>query len=216
MNKDLPLFSEMICMKYDNFSDFWHYNKMKIFAAIIAVFLVVLAFNQCSFGSTLDLGIVHISPVMDADGDEFLKSLKENVTLKKSGDELSLEFTPIYMPDSFKAGAELGSIEKAQVEISAGKSTLFIIDEETLYSYQNDDIFYDLSGYAKEYGINQDECYYDSSGKVMGISVNKNAYLESVGLECANLYVGVRNHLESKKDEYENAFKVLEYILKNR
>ena len=50
----------------------------------------------------------------------------------------------------------------------------------------------------------------------MGISVGDNAYLEKSNLDTEGLYVGVRNHVESKKDEYENAFKALEYILKNR
>ncbi len=203
-------------MKYDNFSDFWHYNKGKIFSVVIILFLVILAFNQCSFGNTTDLGIVHISQVLDEDGTQFLESIEREISLKSSGEELNLQFTPIYMPDDFKSAQELGSIEKAQVEISAGGSTLFILDEETLYSYKNDDIFYDLSEYADEYGINQEECYCDEYGKVMAISVHKNTYLESVGIECENLYISVRNHLESEKSEYENAFMVLEYILKNR
>lgn len=199
-----------------NFADFWYYNKIKIIGIVIAIFLIILGFNQCSLGEVTDLGIVHISQAEYEDGTDFLESIKKNIPLKQSEEELKLEFTPVYMPDNFKSAQELGSIEKVQVELASGESTLFILDEETLYSYENDDIFYDLSEYAKDYGINPQDCYRDHSGKVMGISVDQNSYLESVGLEHTSLYVGVRNHLESQKSEYENAFRVLEYILENR
>ena len=199
--------------KYQTFGDFWNYNKLKIFAVVISVALIALAVSQCSLGKTLDLGVVHVSQKTDVDGEKFLECIKKDVELKKIGEELVLEFTPIYMPDDFSAAAELGSIEKAQIEITTGDSSLFILDGETVYSFKNDDIFYDLTKIADKYNISQEERYLSDDGKVMAISVDGNKYLEECSIFCDNLYIAIQNHLESKSEKYSNAFAALEYIL---
>ena len=199
--------------KYGSFGNFWYYNKLKIFALIFVLALVALGVSQCSLGKTLDLGIVHISSERNSDGGKLLESLKENAGLKKSGEELSLEFVPIYMPEDFGEASELGSIEKTQVEIISGSTTLFILDQETVYSYKEDDIFYDLSDIADKYGIAENRRYLDDDGKVVAISIDQNPYLEECSVFCDELYIAVRNHLKSKADEYENAFTALEYII---
>lgn len=202
--------------KYGSFGNFWHYNKLKILGIVLTIAFIALIVSQCSLGEIVDLGIVHISNVQNVDGNELLNNIQKDVKLKKAESEPVMEFNHIYIPDDFTMAKDIGALDKIQVEITSGKSNLFIVDEETLYSYKNDDVFYDLSEYAEKYGIDGDDCYYDANGKLMGISVGDNAYLEKSNLDTEGLYVGVRNHVESKKDEYENAFKALEYILKNR
>ncbi|MBE7050253.1 MAG: hypothetical protein E7394_05715 [Ruminococcaceae bacterium] len=202
--------------KYGSFTNFWHYNKLKIFGVVLAVAFVALIVSQCSFGETVDLGIVHISNEQNVTGENLLDDIKKNVDLKISGEKPAMEFNHIYMPDDFELAKSVGALDKVQVEITSGRSTLFILDKETFYSYKDEDIFFDLSQYAEKYEISKEECFVDSKGRITGISVDNNTCIKNANLDVREHYIGIRDHVASKKGEYENAFKALEYILENR
>lgn len=201
---------------YGGFKNYWHYNWWKFFVPILIILFFVFALSQCSYGTVTDFSLLHISGARDVSGDEFVDALKNDVDINSQKEDPSIEFLHIYVPDNSVDMMELGVLEQIQTELVSGKSTLFVVDKETIYSYKDDEFFYDLTEIADSFGIPEENRYIGPSGEVCAISVDSNRYLSQNSLQCDSLYVAVRDHGPDDKEEYENAFKVLNHILTNR
>ncbi len=197
------------------FKNFWHYNKWKIFSLIALILFIAFAVSQCSYGSVTDFEVLHISGVRDVSGDEFIKRIKNDVELVSEGNDPNAEFMHIFVPQDMRDIIETGALEKIQVEMVGGNSTLFILDKETIYSYKDNEFFYDLTQIADSFNVPEEKRYLGANGEVCAISVDGNKYLQECNLQCDSLYIAVRNHSEKKSDEYINAFAVLNHILSN-
>ncbi|MBE7051413.1 MAG: hypothetical protein E7395_02420 [Ruminococcaceae bacterium] len=198
------------------FSNFWHYNRLKVVSVVALIFFIGFAISQCSFGETVDFGILHVSEVRDVAGDGFVSAIKKDVDLKSENNEPSVQFVPIYVPSDPRDIMETGALEHIQVELVSGKATLYMLDEETIYSYKNDDLFFDLTSIADKYQIPDELRYVDDNGKTLAISVDGNKYLNDCSLECSSLYIAIKNHTDNESEKYINAFNALSYIISNR
>lgn len=199
-----------------NFLHFWQYNKGKVFFATLFIVLIVIGFSQCSLGKKIPLGILYVSDVQNADGTDFVAQIKKDMALPSDDESGDVRFVSVCLPADPTAPAESGQLDKMHVEFVTGDSTFYIIDEETIYSYEPDGYFYDITSYAEKYSIPEDERYYSGDGKVIAISASTNSYLKNSPLDCNSLFLAVREHPSSKAPDYENSFKLLELILSNK
>lgn len=198
------------------FKNFWYYNKIKIIALIALILFVAFAISQCSFGESADFGILHVSEARDVRGDAFVAKLKEDSDLIFKNEEPDVDFISVYVPSNPKDIMETGVLEKIQLELVGGSCTLFILDEETVYSYQNDELFYDLTDIADEYSIPPEARYIGPNGEVLAISVDGNAYLDECSLQSDALYIAIRAHSKDDAGLYQNAFSAIRTIISNR
>ncbi len=199
-----------------NFLHFWQYNKGKVFLTILFIVLIVVGFSQCSLGEKTPLGILYVSDAQNVDGTDFIDQIKKDVPLSSDDESGDVRFVSVCLPDDPTAPIESGQLDKMHVEFVTGDSTFYIIDEETIYSYEPDGYFYDITSYAEKYSIPEEERYYSSDGKVIAISASTNSYLKNSPLDCNSLFLAVREHPSSKAPDYENTFKLLEHILSNK
>ena len=199
-----------------NFLHFWHYNKGKVFFAILFIVLIVIGFSQCSLGEKTPLGILYVSDAQNVDGTDFIDQIKKDVPLTSDNENGDVRFVSVCLPSDPTSPIESGQLDKLHVEFVTGDSTFYIIDEETIYSYEPDGYFCDITGYAEKYSIPEEERYYSFDGKVIAISASSNSYLKNSPLDCNSLFLAVREHPSSKASDYENTFKLLEHILSNK
>ena len=199
---------------HGGFKNFWYYNKLKIFGVVLLILFAVFAFSQCSGKVVTDLSILHVSEEREANGDMLLDSIKKDVNLIADSEEAKLEFIHVFVPPDPRDIMETGALEKIQVEMVSGKSTLFVLDEETVYSYKDDDFFYDLTDVADSLGITDENRYFGPNGEVCALLLECNSYLEANGINCEGQYIAIRNHTPEKSSEYKNAFSALNHILK--
>lgn len=199
-----------------NFLHFWQYNKGKVFLALLFIVLIVVGFSQCSLGEKTPLGILYVSDVKNADGTDFIAQIKKDVPLPSDDENGDIRFVSVCIPADPTAPVESGQLDKMHVEFVTGESTFYIIDEETIYTYEPDGYFCDITSYAEKYSIPEDERYYSGDGKVIAISASKNSYLKNSPLDCNSLFLAVRAHPSSKASDYANSFRLLEYILSNK
>ena len=194
------------------FSDFWQYNKFKIFSLILVLFLIVLALTQCSWGEKADLGIIHACETDGANGELFTQSIRKDILNDETG-EMDIVFTAIYIPPERSKQLETRALEQLQIELSVGDNSLYIVDEETLYAYSPDGLFENITDLADHYLIPDDMRYLDENGNVIAISVDSNEYFASNGVFSDALYICTR---AGDREDYINAYKVLNHILENR
>ncbi len=198
------------------FANFWHYNKFKIIIVAALIAFVAFALSQCSFGTEVDLGILHVSEVSGVDGTAFVDMLQNEIELLSEADIPNIEFVSVYVPTDPRFVAETGALEKIQLELARGNSTLFVLDEETLYSYAGEELFHDLTTLADSYGIAEADRYIGQNGETIAISVDGNTCLEKCSLENKSLYLAMRAHDEDDASKYHNAYEVAEYIIKEK
>lgn len=202
--------------KQGGFANFWHYNKIKIISLILLIAFAIFGLSQCSYGTEVDFGILHVSEVSGVSGDAFVEALKRDALISSANWEPNVEFISVYVPSDPKLLPETGALEKIQIELINGNSTLFILDEETVYSYKDEDLFYDLTDIADKYDVPDEARYLGPNGEVIGISADGNAYLDACSLESDSLYMAIRDHSADDAEQYVNAFSALEYIISNR
>ena len=94
---------------------------------------------------------------------------------------------------------------------------LFLVDEDLLEMYEDQEVFADISDKAEKYGIADDSLYIAEDGTPMGISLKDNAYLKSKGVVTDTLYACFRNTYEPNltdeaKIKMEVADKIFEYM----
>jgi len=196
------------------FADFWHYNKFKIIIVAAFIAFVAFALSQCSYGTQVDLGILHVSEVNGVDGTAFVDMLQSEIVLATNQEKPNIEFVSVYVPTDPRFVAETGALEKLQLELARGNSTLFVLDEETIYSYAGEELFHDITAIADSYGIEEDDRYIGPNGETIAISVDGNAFLEKCSLENKSLYLAIRAHDEDDASRYQNAYEAAKYILK--
>ncbi len=199
-----------------NFLHFWQYNKGKVFLALLFIMLIVVGFSQCSLGEKTPLGILYVSDIENVDGTDFIAQIKNDIPVLSDEESGDVRFVSVCLPADPTAPAESGQLDKMHVEFVTGDSTFYIIDEETIYSYEPDGYFCDITSYAEKYSIPEEKRYYAADGKVIAISASSNSYLKNSSLNCNSLFLAVREHPSSKASDYENTFKLLEHILLNK
>jgi len=198
------------------FANFWHYNKFKIIIVAALIAFVAFALSQCSYGTQVDLSILHVSEVSGVDGTAFVDMLKSEIALATNQEEPNVEFVSVYVPTDPRFVAETGALEKIQLEFSRSDNTLFVLDEETIYSYAAEGLFHDMTALADSCSIPQSDRYIGQNGETIAVSVDGNTFLEKCSLENKSLYLAIRVFDEDNASKYQNAYKAAEYIIKEK
>ena len=162
------------------------------------------------------MGILHVSEVNGVDGTAFVDMLQSEIALATNQEKPNVEFVAVYVPTDPRFVAETGALEKIQLELARGNSTLFVLDEETIYSYAGEELFHDITALADSYGIAEYDRYIGPNGETIAISVDGNSFLEKCSLENKSLYLAIRAHDEDDASKYQNAYKSAEYIIKEK
>ncbi len=197
------------------FSDFWTYNKGKIIGGVLIIAFIILCITQCNVNPGTDLGILHICGKNDVKGDLLVKNIAENVDIElKSEKEPRIEFRDIFLPSQQADAMETGAMEKIQMEFASGECNLYILDKETIYSYENTGLFEDLTEYVSRYQIPEEKIYRDKNGTSVAISADSSPLLEECNVENEGLFIALRVPLKKDSVENQNARKAFEYIIK--
>ena len=207
-------------MNKEKISNFFYYNKTKIILAIILVIVVGVSLNQCRNNPETSLGILYATENPGVSSEKFVKAVVDSKTVKtsenKSAETENILFKDIYLSPDENELMQSRALEQMQVEIAGGNCKIIISDDDTMYSYSDEEAFCDITDYADKYNIADSERYKVKDGKTIGISIADHTLFKSCGVPSDGLYITVRNHTEKENAEYKNAFNMLEYVLKNK
>lgn len=207
-------------MKKEKLSNFFYYNKFKILIIIILAITIIASFNQCRNRAETSLGILYATETPSVDSSGFTNKITNAKIIKTSDNNYAtadnIFFKDIYLSPNETELMQSRVLEQLQVEIAAGTCKIIISDNDTMYTYSKEEAFSDITSYADKYNIDDKDRYKDENGKTIGISIENNSFFESCGIPTKELFITVRNHTDKEKDEYKNAYNMLDYVLKNK
>ena len=199
---------------------FFYYYKWHVILTVIAVLVAGLIFKSCTSVKEPDVNIAYISEasVSTETYDKLFEELKKNnLILDVNGDgETGFYFDPTIVKFTNATSEDYQIYEKLQVVLSAGSQSLILAHQYALEDFEW--AFDDIGKYAKD----SDKTVSNSKGAVIGISVEGNEFLESIGISTENLYVSMHLRTESqiKKGKFEKEFahahEILKFILEKQ
>jgi len=199
---------------------FFYYYKWHVILTIFAVLVVGLIFKSCSSVKEPDIHIAYISeaPVSTETYDKLFEELKKNNLIQdiNADGETEFYFDPTVVKFTNATSEDYQIYEKLQVVLSAGSQSLILAHQYALEDFEW--AFDDIGKYAKK----GDKLLISSTDNVIGISVEGNEFLESIGIDTKNLYVSmhIRTDSQVKKGEFEKEFahahKILKFILEKQ
>ncbi len=199
--------------------NYWYYYKWHTVIAVFIIFVVGFTIKSATESKENDLFMVYVSDkAIDTDVSGKLgKDLEKNKLIKDVNGDSEVNFYLDTLVTSLDGNnSDVASMQKLQVYMLAGEQSLMLVHKYIPEDY--DGTFEDISAYASE----DDTVYKGSNGKITAISVEGNSYLENMGINTENLYIGI--HARSDKQiekherdaEYKMAHNILKYILKNK
>jgi len=186
--------------------NYWFYYRIHTIVGIISAIVLIFSLVECANKVYPDLSSSYIGE----------KTFSEEISTKieqtfveyiddatKNGTK-DVSFTAITVSKEAKSEQDMAMIQKAQLEIAAGESYLYIMDKAYFEQYAKEGLFLNI---ADKLG---------KSGEIFGVPLNNSAVFSSLGLKSnMDLYAGVRViTLGNQKKEKEiagqnNAIKVI-------
>ena len=198
---------------------FFYYYKWHVIITIFAVIVLGLILKSCTASKEPDINISYISDkeVSSEAYDMLFEKLQKNNLIAdiNNDDEPIFYFDPIVV-DFETSSQDYEVYEKLQLQLSVGTQTLIFAHRYALEDFEW--AFDDVSKYANE----NHKTFTNSEGTIIGISVEGNKFLESVGINTENLYASIHIKTSEQKEsnileaEYEHAYKILEFVLENQ
>jgi len=198
---------------------FFYYYKWHVIIAIFVVIILGLLLKSCTASKEPDINIAYISDkaVSNEAYDKLFEKLQKNNLIA----DINKDGEPIFYFDPLEVDFETSSqdyevYEKLQLQLSVGTQTLIFAHKYALEDFEW--AFDDVSEYANE----TNKTFTNSKGTIIGISVEGNKFLESIGINTENLYASMHIKTAEQKDkngldaEYKHAYKILEFILENQ
>lgn len=198
---------------------FFYYYKWHVIITVLAVIILGLILKSCTSTKEPDISIAYISDhaVSSEASDKLFEELQKNKLIY----DINNDGEPFYYFDPFIVDFENTSqnydiYDKLQLQLSVGTQTLTFAHQYALEDYEW--AFDDIGKYAKD----SHKTVTGSNGSVLGISIEGNKFLESVGINTENLYVSIHKRTAEQKgnnnldNEYKCAHKILEFILENQ
>ena len=209
--------------KLTKFSDIMYYYKWHMIIAVIMIIVVAYFAVECHNKVEDDITVTAIlsnyalsTAAEDVENDMVSNGLIPDL----NGDGTNKMFVHIItFPIKPQNQEEMMAGQQVSVAFAADDSVLFLIDEDLLEMYEDDEIFNDISRVAELQGASEADLYLAEDGTSMGISLTDNEYLESKGIPTKTLYACYRYALHSdNSDEYQAkvdvADKILAHIMK--
>lgn len=191
------------------FENYWFYYKMHTIVGIFAVIILVFSLVECANKVYPDLTVSYIGEKMFSE--ELSTKIKQTFEgyiddATKNG-KIDVEFMPLTISKEAKSEQDMAMMQKAQLEIAAGETYLYIMDKAYFEQYSKKGLFLNI---ADQLG---------KSGEVYGVPLNNSAVFSSFGIKSdADLYACVRViTLGNQKKETDiakqnNAIKVIKKL----
>ncbi len=209
--------------KITKFSDFVYYYKWHVIIAVVLVIVLASSLYSCATKVEDDLVVsVLISNYAAADASENIAAdlCAAGIIPDTDGDGINQMYVNIVtLPLEAQTEADFAAGYQAMIAMVADDSILFLVDEDLLEMYEDQDVFADISDKAEKYGFGEDDVYIAEDGTLMGLSLKGNEYLESKGMVTDTLYACFRALPEGELEEdtvakIKAADDILEFIIK--
>lgn len=165
------------------FENYWYYYRIHTIVGIFSVIILVFSLVECANKVYPDLSVSYIGEKVFSE--ELSTNIKQTFAqyvddATKNG-KIDVEFMPITISKEVKSEQDMAMMQKAQLEIAAGESYLYIMDKAYFEQYAKEGLFLNI---ADKLG---------KSGEVFGLPLNNSSVFSSLGIKSnADLYAGVR------------------------
>jgi len=165
------------------FENYWYYYRIHTIAGIFVAIILVVSLVECANKVYPDLSVSYIGE--KAFNEEISANIKQTFVeyiddATKNG-KLDVEFMPITISKEVKSEQDMAMMQKAQLEIAAGESYLYIMDRAYFEQYAKEGLFLNI---ADKLG---------KSGEVFGVPLNNSSVFSSLGIKSnMDLYACVR------------------------
>ncbi len=225
-------------------SHFWDYYKFHVIFGIFSLFLIGTIIYSVLSNKSPDLTIHFIGsppvqentvePLLEVEFKEQIEDANQDGTIKI--DVLVKNLSTFHLSEEDKqdggikiiewdnepTDADLLYIEKITLDLTTGEPALYIIDKGIMEVYMTQGVFaplesINLPGSADT--ITGESELDPGYTHTYGISLANNAFMQKLGIDAQNKYIGVRVINEGQEDDetmrknYENAMCALKYIL---
>jgi len=189
--------------------NYWFYYKIHTIVGIFAVIILIFSLVECANKVYPDLTVSYIGEKVFSEevSDRLKQTFEGYIDDATNNGKIDVEFMPLTVSKEAKSEQDMAMMQKAQLEIAAGETYLYILDKAYFDQYQKEGLFINV---ADQLG---------KSGEVYGVSLNNSAVFSSLGIKSnADLYACVRvitlGNQKKAKDiaQQNNAIKVLKKL----
>jgi len=189
--------------------NYWFYYKIHTIVGIFAVIILIFSLVECANKVYPDLTVSYIGEKVFSEevSDRLKQTFEGYIDDATNNGKIDVEFMPLTVSKEAKSEPDMAMMQKAQLEIAAGETYLYILDKAYFDQYQKEGLFINV---ADQLG---------KSGEVYGVSLNNSAVFSSLGIKSnADLYACVRvitlGNQKKAKDiaQQNNAIKVLKKL----
>ena len=205
MDSSIKLFSK----KW--FENYWFYYKHHTWAGIFVLFLLVYTLVECMNAVAIDSTVTYMGGTFfDQEiTAEFEEAMSEVIDDTDGDGVKKVMFSSLLLTNELKSEQDMAMQQKAQIEVAAGETYLYIMDEEIFNQYCEQELFEDLAEYI------------DVSEGTFGVSVDELPELKSLGFsDNTKAYVGIRVMMRGDEGKAkkiimrDNAIKILKNLHK--
>lgn len=230
-----PTFKKM------SWSHFWEYYKFHAIFGLFALILLISLLWTVFTKETTDLTVQVIgNPSIAEDMVETAFEIEVSPLLKSADnddefkiDAVVMSLAPYHLSKDDQSGAmkiiewdqkpsdaDVMLIERITLDLTAGEPSLYIIDGGIMQVYMSQGVFEPLENLGFEGETIEGESELDPGvTHTYGLSLKGNKFMERMGLDCENKYIGVRVINEMQKNNktaninFDNAMTALKYII---
>lgn len=200
-------------------SNFWYYYKWHVIIAVVVAVILAITIRDCSHNVEPDISIRGILSAYV--GEESKQALEQTLydaglisDLNADGKQNCM-LQLLTMPEEVKSEQDMAVQMQVMLGFAADEAVLYLIDEEFLELYEEQEIFQPLDTFAAQQNVPQEDCYIEpETGEVLGVSLQGNALLERCGIQTDTLYLAMRvmRQNEQEKPEMQAMFNASEQI----
>ena len=204
------------------FSDWWHYYKGYVIAAVLIAMAVGYTIFTTVTKQKVDMFIDCITD--NCFNAAQCEQLQSDLTISGVIKDIDGDGYGIAQISSFPTGisgaedVEAQNVEAAQIRMAIGQSPVIITDKSVIDAYEYFEMFKDITHIAQKLGT--DNVVKDKSGNVIAICIDNSNWLNKNGIKTNGLYVTIRipsadlRMDDMLKAQFENADELVEYIAK--
>ncbi|NLB80604.1 MAG: hypothetical protein GX800_03080 [Clostridiaceae bacterium] len=206
----MKLFGKTIDKKW--FENYWYYYKSHTIVGFFVLLIVVYSAVECANRVTPDVSVTYIgSHFLNEDFvTNFEQQLSEGIEDINNDGIKNIQFLLIHISGEVKSEQDFAMQQKAQLEMTVGESTLFILDENHFNLFNEQGLFLDIAPFVGQ------------EGPIYGLNASDSQILSDLGIQSDDdIYVVLRvlNQGDEKKEErvanHDNAKRILTQLFSN-
>lgn len=196
----------MDTQKTSKWSNFCYYYKWHVVIAAVVLVIATITIRDCHNSVEPDISIRGILNTYV--GEESKQALENTLydagmipDLNADGKQNCL-LQLLTVPEEVQSEQDMAVQMQIMLGFAADEAVLYLIDEEFLELYEEQEIFEPLDTFVAQQGVPQEQCYVGPvTGQILGVSLQGNALLEQCGIKTDTLYLAMRVMRQNEQDD---------------